>query len=86
MNDDHLNDNVTIAQAFGAPDATSVVMTGFDGDGTDWEAQTPAGVQILRVAWPDAPISERPEVRKQVVALYVAACKELGIKPRRHEG
>ena len=31
MNDDHLNDNVTIAQAFGAPDATSVVMTGFDG-------------------------------------------------------
>lgn len=86
MNDDHRGDNLTIAHAFGAPDATAVTMIGFDGDGTDWEAVTPTGTQVLRVAWPEGPISERPAVRQQVVALYLAACHELGIKPRRHEG
>jgi hypothetical protein len=38
----------------------------------------------LRVAWPGAPISERPEVRREVVALYDAACAELGVDPRPH--
>lgn len=84
MNDDHLDDNVVIARAFGAPDATAATMTGFDGDGTDWRAETPSGPQDLRIAWPAGPISERPAVRAQVVALYDAACSTLGIDPRPH--
>lgn len=86
MNDDHRDDNVTIARAFGAPDATAVEMIGFDGDGTDWRVQTPAGERDLRIAWPAAPVTERPAVRTQVVELYLSACRALGEKPRRHEG
>lgn len=86
MNDDHTADNLVIAHAFGAPDATAVEMTGFDGDGSDWSVQTPDGHRELRISWPDGPIDERPAVRQQVVALYVAACKVMGVKPRRAEG
>lgn len=86
MNDDHRDDNVTIARAFGAPDATAVEMTGFDGDGTDWRVETPDGSRALRIAWPAPPVTERPAVRAQVVELYLAACRERGEKPRRHEG
>lgn len=85
MNGDHTDDNLTIARAFGAPDATAVIMTGFDGDGTEWRAETPSGVRELRIAWPDGPISARPAVRAQVVALYDAACEKLGVTPATHE-
>jgi len=38
----------------------------------------------LRVPWPGGPISERPEVRREIVALYDAACARLGVEPRPH--
>jgi len=86
MNDDHLDDNLLIARAFGPdPAATSAVMTGFDGDGGDW-AVTAAGGEAtaLRVGWPAGAISERREVRREIVALYDAACERLGVTPRPH--
>jgi len=85
MNDDHTADNLLIVRAFGRPDAASAVMTGFDGDGGTWEVTDAAGeTATVRVAWPGGPITERPEVRREVVALYDAACAELGIEPRPH--
>ena len=33
----------------------------------------------------NGPISERPEIRREVVALYDAACAKLGVAPRPHE-
>ena len=85
MNSDHTDDNLLIARAFGRPEAVGAVMTGFDGDGGDWDVADAAGSpSALRVPWPGAPISERPEVRREVVALYDAACAELGIEPRPH--
>ena len=86
MNTDHADDNLLIARAFGGEHATGAVMTGFDGDGGDWAVSLPdGGTTDLRVDWPDGPISERPEVRRQVVAVYDAACARLGVEPRPHD-
>lgn len=86
MNDDHRDDNLLIARAFG-PDAEIVAssMQGFDGDGGEWVATTADGETLaFRVSWPGGPITERPEVRREIVALYDGACERLGIEPRPH--
>ncbi|QEW04654.1 DUF2470 domain-containing protein [Microbacterium lushaniae] len=86
MNDDHPDDNVLIARAFGPADAAAAVMTGFDGDGGDWAVTGADGtVAPLRVAWPGGPITERREVRREIVALYDEACRRLGVEPRPHD-
>ncbi|MGF3054234.1 DUF2470 domain-containing protein [Microbacterium sp. YY-03] len=85
LNADHTADNLLIVRAFGAADATDAVMTGFTGDEAMWTATTPDGPREITVAWPGGSISERPQVRKQVVALYDAACERLGVEPRPHE-
>ncbi|WP_314456346.1 DUF2470 domain-containing protein [uncultured Microbacterium sp.] len=86
MNADHLDDNLLIVRAFGPdPDAASAVMTGFDGDGGDWSTASAQGVATpVRIAWPGGGIAERREVRREVVALYDAACARLGVTPRPH--
>ncbi|MCC4909480.1 DUF2470 domain-containing protein [Microbacterium sp. cx-59] len=86
MNSDHTDDNILIARAFGdSPAPESARMTGFDGDGGDWVVTTAGGETAeLRVPWPGGPITARPEVRREVVALYDEACRRLGITPRPH--
>jgi hypothetical protein len=85
MNSDHTDDNLLIVRAHGRPDAVGAAMTGFDGDGGEWDVTGPDGaVTTLRVPWPHGPISERGEVRREVVALYDAACSALGVTPRPH--
>jgi len=86
MNGDHQDDNVLIARAFGpSPHVASATMTSFDGDGGDWVARLDDGAeQPLRVPWPGGAITERPAVRREIVALYDAACARLGIEPRTH--
>ena len=86
MNDDHGDDNLLIARAFGpAGDPVGATMTGFDGDGGEWIAQLSDGTDVtFRVPWPGGAISERPEVRREIVALYDAACERLGVEPRPH--
>ncbi|WP_345800909.1 DUF2470 domain-containing protein [Microbacterium sp. AZCO] len=86
MNGDHTDDNLLIARAFGGePDLVSATMTGFDGDGGDWLAETADGRSVaVRAPWPGGPITERPQVRREVVALYDEACRRLGVEPRPH--
>ena len=86
MNGDHADDNLLIARAFGpAADVAVATMTGFDGEGGDWTAQRPGGQEItIRVPWPSGSIRERPEVRREIVALYDEACRRLGVTPRPH--
>lgn len=85
MNNEHNDDNLLIARAFGQPTAVGAVMTGFDGDGGEWSVTDAAGISsALCVPWPGGPISERSEVRREVVALHDAACAALGIEPRPH--
>jgi len=86
MNADHVDDNLLIARAFGDAGAAAAVMTGFDGDGGDWSVTAADGIVTpLRVGWPGGHITERREVRREIVALYDAACARLGLEPRPHD-
>jgi hypothetical protein len=86
MNDDHTDDNLLIARAFGpGAQVVSATMTGFDGQGGTWSAAFEDGTtREVRVDWPGGAITERPEVRREIVALYDEACRRLGIEPRPH--
>lgn len=87
MNDDHTDDNLLIARAFAPTDAgdiTAATMTDLDGDGGTWSIVLDGAESELRVPWPSGPITERPAVRREVVALYDAACERLGVTPRPH--
>ncbi|WP_127818893.1 DUF2470 domain-containing protein [Microbacterium sp. CPCC 204701] len=91
MNGDHAGDNLLIARAFaadaGIAEAAVVAshMEGFDGDGGRWAVALADGsTAVVAVPWPGGPISQRPEVRREVVALYDEACRRLGVEPRPH--
>ena len=86
MNGDHTDDNLLIARAFSPGDAkiTDAVMTGLDGEAGVWRVTRDGEVSELRVEWPGGAISERPAVRREVVALYDLACERLGVEPRPH--
>lgn len=86
MNSDHPEDNLLIARAFGRPEATASTMTGLDGVAGVWRVVDADGEHDLSVAWPGGPISERPHIRREVVALYRAACERLGVAPREEHG
>lgn len=85
MNDDHTDDNLLIARAFGRPSATAAEMVGYDADGGVWWVETAGGeASELRVPWPSGPVVARADVRREVVALYDAACSRLGVSSRDH--
>ena len=84
MNEDHPDDNVLIARAFGELNADSAVMTGLDGSAGMWTYTVAGTTHELSVPWSQE-ISERPAIRREVVVLYNAACAKLGLKPRTHE-
>ncbi len=87
MNGDHPDDNRLIAAAFAAnPESvTGASMCGLDGTAGVWALTRADGSQErLTVPWPGGPITERAEVRREIVALYDAACARLGVTPRPH--
>ena len=90
MNGDHADDNLLISRAFAAEagvtaEIGAAAMTGFDGDRGEWEATLADGTTAeIVVPWPSGPISERREVRREIVALYDEACRRLGVDPRPH--
>lgn len=86
MNGDHPDDNLLIARAFGHPGATESTMTGLGERAGIWRVVDEEGEHELRLAWPGGPISERPEIRREVVALYRAACEALGVPAREEHG
>lgn len=100
MNDDHGDDNLLIARAFGSPAAHQARMTHVDGHAGYWAyssaaqpeaddsdargADAPVAEHTVRVEW-STPITERAEIRREIVTLYDRACIELGLTPRPHE-
>lgn len=85
MNGDHHEDNLTIARAFGHPEATASVMSDLDTEAGTWQVTDAAGaVHDLRVPWPGGRITERPEIRREVVAVHTEACRLLGIEHEPH--
>ncbi len=87
MNGDHADDNLLIARAFGDRSASRARMVGVDGLAGQWVYETdasPGAERPLRVEW-SAPITARPEIRREIVALYDRACAALGVEPRAHD-
>ncbi|WP_408897282.1 DUF2470 domain-containing protein [Nocardioides sp. R1-1] len=85
MNGDHLDDNLLIVRAHGVPEATAASMSDADGEAGTWTVIGPEGpLGERRIRWPNGPITERAEIRREVVALYDAACAALGVEPRPH--
>lgn len=87
MNNDHAEDNLLIARAFATASdlrITGAVMLDFNGDGGVWQITRSGLPEELDVPWPGGPITERAAVRREVVALYDAACERLGVTPRPH--
>ena len=87
MNNDHADDNLLIARAFSPlADVISSEMTSFDGAAGQWHVITADGTEdVIRVPWPGGEITERREVRREIVALYDAACARLGVPARPHD-
>ena len=57
----------------------------FDGAAGQWRIITADGAEdVIRVPWPGGEITERREVRREIVALYDEACARLGVTPRPH--
>lgn len=86
MNGDHPEDNLLIARAFGAPEAVDSEMIGVEESAGVWRISEAAGARDLRVAWPGGRITERPQIRREVVRLYQDACAKLGVAPRDEHG
>lgn len=81
MNADHTDDSLDIVRAYGAPEATAAVMTDLDTEGGLWQATVDGEEVDVRVPWPGAPLSERPQLRVAVVELHQAARERLGLPP-----
>jgi len=82
MNEDHPEDCLLISRGLGgAPAATAATMTGLDGDAAYYAAIVDGETVDVRVPWSRS-ITERRDVRVEVVVQYNDACKALGLTPR----
>jgi len=79
MNEDHPDDCVTMVRGLGGVDASSATMTDLDELGADFEVVTGEGTSVVRLPW-SRRLTERAEVRTEVVAMHERACRELGIQ------
>lgn len=84
MNADHTDDTLLICRTLGErPTATAAAMTGLDGDGGDYVVTVDGTEETIRIPW-GRPLTERAEIRTEVVRMYEAACALLGVEPRPH--
>ena len=72
MNSDHNTDNLLIVRAFADANATQATMTGLDENAGFWSYDG----KELRIAWSQT-ISERPEIRREIVLLHSQATEKL---------
>jgi hypothetical protein len=83
MNDDHLDDNTTIVRAFAGVEPTGAVMSDLDQHGGTWHYSVDDEQRELRLPW-SKELHERPEIRREVVMVYRAACDKLGLPYTEH--
>ena len=84
MNDDHAADNVVICRGLGGqPGATAATMTGMDPTGIVFEATVDGAPATVLVPWSE-PVTERAQVRSEVVAMHTRACEALGLPVAGH--
>ncbi|QWC85088.1 DUF2470 domain-containing protein [Nocardioidaceae bacterium] len=73
MNDDHAQDSLTIVRAHGYPAARSAEMTGVDEHGGTWHVVDAVGEASVRIGWLGGEVTERAQLRQEVVRLFEAA-------------
>ncbi|WP_436891909.1 DUF2470 domain-containing protein [Nocardiopsis dassonvillei] len=84
MNGDHPEDTLLICRALGGrPDATAARMTGLDGEAGEYAVTVGGTEHAVRIPWSE-PLTERAQIRREVVRMYQEACTELGVTPRGH--
>ncbi|MBB4913752.1 DUF2470 domain-containing protein [Streptosporangium saharense] len=82
MNDDHADDSLLICRALGGqPEATSAVTSGVDAEAIEFLAVVDGREVTVRVPW-STTLTERAQVRAEVVRLYREACAALGVPAR----
>ncbi|MFD6952438.1 hypothetical protein A6A08_03625 [Nocardiopsis sp. TSRI0078] len=82
MNGDHPEDTLLICRALGGlPQATAARMTGLDGDGGDYAVTVDGTEHTVRIPW-SRPLTERAQIRAEVVRMYQEARERLGAAPR----
>ena len=84
MNNEHMDDSLLISRAFGSPDAEAASMTDLDENGGTFMYSVGSEDHTVVVPW-SGTISERAEIRREVVVMYERACAVLGVEPRAHE-
>lgn len=84
MNGDHAADNLVIVRALGGvPEAEHARMSGMDATGIDFDVTVGAVGERqvpVRLAW-SQPLTERSQVRPEVVRLYERAVALTGHSP-----
>ncbi|NYH54324.1 putative heme iron utilization protein [Nocardiopsis arvandica] len=81
MNGDHPEDTLLICRALGGlPEATAARMTGLDGDGGDYAVTAGGAEHTVRIPWA-RPLTERAQIRAEVVRMYQEAREKLGAAP-----
>ncbi|MCG5216959.1 DUF2470 domain-containing protein [Streptosporangium soli] len=82
MNDDHADDALLICRALGdRPAATAARTTGVDAEAIEFAVVVDGEEVPVRVPW-GATLTERAQVRAEVVRLYREACAVLGVPAR----
>ncbi|MFC9974461.1 DUF2470 domain-containing protein [Spirillospora sp. NPDC127200] len=82
MNEDHAGDCAMIARALGGvPAATAARMSGMDADGIDFAATVDGAEVPVRIPWSER-LTERVQVRREVVRMSDEAREALGLAPR----
>ena len=82
MNNDHAADSLLIVKALGnEPSATAASMSGIDSEAIEFLATVGGASKKVRINW-SAPLTERAQVRPEVVRMYREACSRLGVVPR----
>jgi putative heme iron utilization protein len=79
MNGDHADDCLRMVQGLGGVDATAATMTGLDADTAWFSATTTAGAVDVALPWSER-LTERGQVRTQVVRMHEQACRNLGLE------
>ncbi|GAT66277.1 heme iron utilization protein [Planomonospora sphaerica] len=82
MNDDHADDALLIVRSLGGrPEATAATTSDVDAEAIEFAAVVDGDEVTVRVPW-GRTLTERAEVRREVVRLYREACAALGVPAR----
>ena len=85
MNEDHVEDSLLIVRHLGGqPGASVASMTGLDAEQAVFTARVGGQEVGVAIAW-SRKLTERRQVREEVVAMYEAACAAAGVEPRAHD-